>query len=81
MSEVISINYAQLSLSPHSPPKNLSKEPKPSIMDELDELEERIIREIEQTEKQMSSKDLLEDSDRFMPKIDMLNWALNEVLR
>ena len=54
------------------------KNRKPSIMDELDKLEERIIREIEQTEKQMSSKDLREDSDRFMPKIDMLNWALNE---
>ena len=36
---------------------NLSKEPEPSIMDELDELEERIIREIEQKEKEMRRKD------------------------
>jgi hypothetical protein len=60
---------------------NLSKEPEPSIMDELDELEERIIREIEQTEKEMRSKDLREESDRFMPRIDTSNWVLNEILR
>ena len=60
---------------------NLSKEPEPSIMDELDELEERIIREIEQKEKEMRRKDLREESDRFMPKIDTLNWVLNEILR
>ncbi|MFY9798069.1 MAG: hypothetical protein WB988_18315 [Candidatus Nitrosopolaris sp.] len=60
---------------------NLSKEPEPSIMDELYESEERIIREIEQTEKEMRSKDLREESDRFMPKIDTLNWVLNEILR
>lgn len=45
------------------------------------ELNERIIREIEQTEKEMRSKDLREESDRFMPKIDTLNWVLNEILR
>lgn len=50
-------------------------------MDELYESEERIIREIEQTEKEMRSKDLREESDRFMPKIDTLNWVLNEILR
>ena len=45
----------------------------------IEVLEEMIIREIEQTEK-MRSKDLREDSDRFMPKTDALNWVLDEIL-
>jgi hypothetical protein len=49
-------------------------------MDYIEVLEEMIIREIEQTEKKMHSKDLREDSDRFMPKIDTLNWVLDEIL-
>jgi hypothetical protein len=38
-----------------------------------------IIREIEQTEKEMRSKDMREDSDGYVPKIDTLNWVLNEI--
>jgi hypothetical protein len=51
-----------------------------NIMDELDQLEETIFREIKRTEKAMQDMNLREDVDRGMPKIDALNWVLNEIL-
>jgi hypothetical protein len=51
-----------------------------NIMDELDQLEETIFREIKRTEKAMQDMNLREDTDRGMPRIDALNWVLNEIL-
>ena len=50
-------------------------------MDELEELEEMVIRQIEETEEEMRNKDIRQDSDKSMPKIDTLNWVLNEILQ
>jgi hypothetical protein len=49
-------------------------------MDELEELQETIFREIQRTEKAMHDTNLREDTDRGMPRIDALNWVLNEIL-
>jgi len=49
-------------------------------MDELEQLRETIFREIRQTEKAMHDTNLREDTDRGMPRIDALNWVLNEIL-
>jgi hypothetical protein len=47
---------------------------------QLDQLEETIFREIRRTEKAMQDMNLREDTDRGMPRIDALNWVLNEIL-
>jgi hypothetical protein len=49
-------------------------------MDELEQLEETIFREIQRTEKAMHVTNLREDTDRGMPRIDALSWVLNEIL-
>ena len=51
-------------------------------MDELvlEELQETIFREIQRTEKAMHDATLREDTDSGMPRIDALNWVLNEIL-
>jgi len=51
-------------------------------MDELvlEELQETIFREIRRTEKAMQDTNLREETDRGMPRIDALNWVLNEIL-
>jgi hypothetical protein len=48
-------------------------------MDELEQLEE-IVFEIKRTEKAMQDMNIREDTDRAMPRIDALNWVLNEIL-
>jgi hypothetical protein len=49
-------------------------------MEELEQLQETIFREIQRTEKAMHDMNLTEDPDRGMPRIDALNWVLNEIL-
>jgi hypothetical protein len=49
-------------------------------MDELERLEEIVFYEIKWTEKAMHDTNLREDTDRAMPRIDALNWVLNEIL-
>jgi hypothetical protein len=49
-------------------------------MDELEQLEQTIFDEIKRTEKAMQDTNLREDTDRGMPRIDALNWVLNEIL-
>ena len=51
-----------------------------NIMDELEQLEQAIFHEIKPTEKAMQDTNLREDTDRAMPRIDALNWVLNEIL-
>jgi len=51
-----------------------------NIMDELEQLQEAIFREIQRTQKAMQDMNLREDTDRAMPRIDALNWVLNEIL-
>ena len=51
-----------------------------NIMDELEQLEQTIFHEIKRTEKVMQDTNLREDTDRAMPRIDALNWVLNEIL-
>ena len=48
-------------------------------MDELEQLQETIYHEIQRTEKAMQDMNLREDTDRGMPRIDALNWVLNEI--
>ncbi len=49
-------------------------------MDELEQLEQTIFHEIKRTEKVMQDTNVREDTDRAMPRIDALNWVLNEIL-
>jgi hypothetical protein len=49
-------------------------------MYELEQLQKTIFREIQRTEKAMRDMNLREDTDRGMPRIDALNWVLNEIL-
>jgi hypothetical protein len=49
-------------------------------MDYLAEVEERIKHKIEQIEEEMDNTHERENTDRLMPKIETLNWALNEIL-
>ena len=49
-------------------------------MDELEQLQEAIFREIQRTQKAMQDMNLREDTDRAMPRIDALKWVLNEIL-
>lgn len=49
-------------------------------MDELEQLQKTIFREIQRTEKAMHDMNVREDTDRGMPRIDALNWVLNEIL-
>jgi hypothetical protein len=49
-------------------------------MDYLAEVEERIKHKIEQIEEKMDNTHEREDADRLMPKIETLNWVLNEIL-
>jgi hypothetical protein len=49
-------------------------------MDYLSEVEERIKHKIEQIEEEMDNTDKRENTDRLMPKIETLNWVLNEIL-
>ena len=44
-------------------------------MDELEQLQETIFREIRRTEKAMQDTNLRKDTDRAMPRIDALNWV------
>ena len=49
-------------------------------MDYLAEVEERIKHKIEQIEEKMDFTNERENTDRLIPKIETLNWALNEIL-
>ena len=49
-------------------------------MDYLAEVEERIKHKIEQIEEEMDNTHERENTDRLMPKIETLNWVLNEIL-
>jgi hypothetical protein len=50
-------------------------------MDYLAEVEERIKHKIEQIEEEIhNNTHERENTDRLMPKIDTLNWALSEIL-
>ena len=49
-------------------------------MDELEQLEQTIFHEIKWTEKAMQDTNLREDTDTAKPRIDALNWVLNEIL-
>ena len=49
-------------------------------MNELEHLEQTIFHEIKRTEKSYQDTNLREDTDRAMPRIDTLNWVLNEIL-
>jgi hypothetical protein len=49
-------------------------------MDELEQLEHTIFHEIKRTEKAMQDTNLREDTDRTMPRIETVNWVLNEIL-
>jgi hypothetical protein len=49
-------------------------------MDEFEQLEQTIYREIQQTERAMHDANLREDTDRGMPRIEALHWVLNEIL-
>ena len=49
-------------------------------MDYLAEVEERIKHKIEQIEEEMDNTHHRENTDRLMPKIETLNWVLNEML-
>jgi hypothetical protein len=49
-------------------------------MDYLAEVEERIKHKIEQIEEEIHNTHERKNTDRLMPKIETLNWALNEIL-
>ena len=49
-------------------------------MDYLAEVEERIKHKIEQIEEEMDNTNERENTDILMPKIETLNWVLNEIL-
>jgi len=49
-------------------------------MDYLAQVEERIKRKIEQIEEEMENTHERENTDKLMPKIETLNWVLNEIL-
>lgn len=49
-------------------------------MDYLAEVEERIKHKIEQIEEEMENTYERENTDKLMPKIETLNWVLNEIL-
>jgi hypothetical protein len=65
---------------PENPYRIIYPTPCANIMDELEQLQETIFHEIQRTEKAMHDTDLREDTDRGMPRIDTLNWVLNEIL-
>jgi hypothetical protein len=49
-------------------------------MDYLAEVEERIKHKIEQIEEEINTTDDRENTDRLIPKIETLDWVLNEIL-
>ena len=49
-------------------------------MDELSELEQRIIHKIAQTKDKMHKTRERVVTDRLWPEIETLNWVLNEIL-
>ena len=49
-------------------------------MDYLAEVEERIKHKIEQIEEEMDNTHDRESTDRLLPKIETLNWVLNEIV-
>jgi hypothetical protein len=49
-------------------------------MDYLAEVEERIKHKIEQIEEEINNTHERENTVRLMPKIETLNWVLNEIL-
>ena len=49
-------------------------------LDYLAEVEERIKHKTEQLEEEMDNTHERENTDRLMPKIETLNWVLNEIL-
>jgi hypothetical protein len=49
-------------------------------MDYLSEVEERIKDKIEQIEEEIDTTDERQNTDRLIPKIETLNWVLNEIL-
>lgn len=48
-------------------------------MDYLEEVEERIKHKIEQIEEEIDTTDERQNMDRLIPKIQTLNWVLNEI--
>ena len=49
-------------------------------MDYLAEVEERIKHKIEQIEEEMDNTHERENTDTLLPKIETLNWMLNEIV-
>jgi hypothetical protein len=49
-------------------------------MDYLAEVEKRIKHKIEQIEEEIDATDERQNTDRLIPKIQTLNWVLNEIL-
>lgn len=49
-------------------------------MDYLAEVEKRIKHKIEQIEEEIDVTDERQNTDRLLPKIQTLNWVLNEIL-
>ena len=65
--------------SPWQPAIDIWKDPEFWSMDYLAEVEERIKHKIEQIEEEMDNTHERENTDREMPKIETLNWVLNEI--
>jgi hypothetical protein len=61
-------------------PTEPSKDPEFRSMDYLAEVEERIKHKIEQIEEEMDNTRERENTDRLLPKIETLNWVLNEIV-
>ena len=66
--------------SPWHPPIDISRNPEFRLMDYLAEVEERIKHKIEQIEEEIDTTDERQNTDRQIPKIETLDWVLNEIL-
>jgi hypothetical protein len=66
--------------SPWHPPIDISRNPEFRLMDYLAEVEKRIKHKIEQIEEEIDATDERQNTDRLIPKIQTLNWVLNEIL-
>ena len=66
--------------SPWHPPIDISRNQENLLMDYLAQVEERIKHKIEQIEEEIDTTDQRQNTDRLIPKIETLNWVLNEIL-
>ncbi len=77
---VDSVGNYDVTPSPWHLPIDISRDPEFRSMDYLAEVEERIKHKIEQIEEEMDNTYERENTDILMPKIETLNWVLNEIL-